>query len=155
MVFKNRQVTLGHFVDTGCSPQKTWCQQEHRCSVTEQQIESVNTGISRRHLFMICILCQVEPSRRTKRCGELSSPLQQTLAARHELQCREFPGIREEGKFREDGGGEQYRETGDWCSSIRFTASWTTKSSSSTSKDPSGANKIQQPKLTPIDGAFS
>jgi hypothetical protein len=98
---------------------------------------------------MIYILCQVEPQWRKERRGKLPSTLQQTLASQHKLECWQFTGIREEGERHEDGGGEQNCETGDWCSSIRFTASWTAKPSSSTTKATPGAN------MTPVDGLFS
>jgi len=104
---------------------------------------SISNGIPiQLHLYMTYILCQVEPRWRKKWRGKLSSTLQQTLATRSEHEFWQFPGVREEGECREDGGGEQYCETGDWCSSIRFTASWTTTPSSSTTKSPPVANMI-------------
>jgi hypothetical protein len=91
----------------------------------------------------MCIVWQVEPERGARGSGELSSALQQTLPAGSWAQCGQFPRILEEGQRHQDRGGEQYRETGDWRSSIRFAASWTPKPSPSTTKDQPGANTIQ------------
>ncbi|PSN29862.1 hypothetical protein C0J52_27577 [Blattella germanica] len=83
----------------------------------------------------------VKPNWRTTRSGKLSTPIQQEIAKRNEFEYKQFPGFREEEQLDPDRGGEQYRQTGDWCPSIRYKASWTAKSSSTT-KDPSAFSKV-------------